>query len=304
MTSLSSFWTAASHWSGRIDFTNRHNSCWLKQQPIAFQRQLTETPASQFDGLALTLDNQDYPPMLAALPYAPPVLYMRGNRALLGCSAVAIVGTRQCSQNGRRFARALSTSIAQHKCIVSGMAYGIDEEAHKAAPSKTIAVCGQGLDADFSGYRARLASLILKGNGLLLSEFPAQSTAKKWTYVQRNRVIAGLCETLVVVEAPLRSGALISAQFAVDYGREVYAVPHHPHYRNGQGCLQLLRDGAQLCLGTEWGVSEPTIDGRSTEEIAHQWGETIAFTHKQLTELALVGRIYSQAGKWYLHRRY
>ena len=302
MTSLSSFWTAASYWSGRIDFTNRHEPSWLRQQPVAFQRQLIKASASEYNGVALTLDNQDYPILLAALPYAPPVLFLRGNQALLDGSGIAVVGTRQCSQNGRRFTKALATSIVKRKCVVSGMAYGIDEEAHKAAPSKTIAVCGQGLDAEFSGYRARLASLILKGNGLLVSEFPAKNSAKKWTYVQRNRVIAGLCEALVVVEAPLRSGALISAQFAIDYGRDVYAVPHHPTYRNGQGCLQLLRDGAQLCFGTEWGASEPTIEGLSTEEIAHQWGETIACTLQRLTELALNGRVYSQAGRWYFHR--
>ena len=143
---------------------------------------------------------------------------------------------------------------------------------------------------------------ILKGNGLLLSEFPAQSTAKKWTYVQRNRVIAGLCETLGVVEAPLRSGALISAQFAVDCGRGVCSSS--PSLSKWTRLSAIAKGCASFCLGTEWGVSEPTIDGRPTEEIAHQWGETIAFTHKQLTELALVGRIYSQAGKWYIHRRY
>lgn len=302
MTSLSSFWTAASYWSGRIDFTNRHQSSWLKQQPAAFQRQLVLSHSSEFNGVALTLDSPRYPPLLAALPYAPPVLFLRGNGELLDRSAIAIVGTRQCSQSGRRFTRALSTSISRHNCVVSGMAYGIDEEAHKAAPNKTIAVCGQGLDADFSGYRWRLASLILKGNGLLVSEFPAETTPKKWTYVQRNRVIAGLCEALVVVEAPLRSGALISAQFAVDYGRDVYAVPHHPHFRNGLGCLQLLRDGAQLCFGTEWGSSVSSIEGLSTEEIAGLWRETVATTQKRLTELSLNGRMYSQAGKWYILR--
>jgi DNA processing protein len=181
------------------------------------------------------------------------VLFWTGNADLLGGGPhVAIVGARQCTGDGTRMARSLACAIAAvHGVVVSGLAHGIDTAAHLAAPSRTIAVLGQGLLARRTQAAIRTAETILASGGLLLSEFVPTYPASKHTFPQRNRVIAGLSALTVVVEAAKRSGASITARLALEAGRDVGAVPGSPYARASAGCLALLAQGAAIIRGPE-----------------------------------------------------
>lgn len=196
----------------------------------------------------LTQADPRYPSQLAPLPYAPPVLFYRGNLSLLTAPGVAVVGARKCTAEGKRFARLISAAVAgRGGVVISGLAYGIDAASHQAAQGRTIAVVGQGLGRRFSGAQLRLSEEVVRNGGLLLSEFVPGRSADRSTFPQRNRVIAGLAAATVVIEASNRSGSLITARHAVELGREVFAVPGHPSDPLAAGCLRLLRDGARMC---------------------------------------------------------
>jgi DNA processing protein len=201
----------------------------------------------------LTLEDPAYPDGLRLVPFAPPVLFWTGNADLLGGGPhVAIVGARQCTGEGRRMAGSLARALAAvHGVVVSGLAHGIDTAAHMAAPSRTIAVLGHGLDVRRTQTASRTAETILASGGLLLSEFVPTYPASKHTFPQRNRVIAGMSALTVVVEAGKRSGASITARLALEAGRDVGAVPGSPYARASAGCLALLAQGAAIIRGPE-----------------------------------------------------
>jgi DNA processing protein len=165
-------------------------------------------------------------------------------------------------------ARDLAQAVARMGgVVVSGMAHGIDTAAHLAAPGRTVAVLGQGLGAPLASSARRTADEILRAGGLLLSEFLPTCPPARHTFPQRNRVIAGLADVTVVVEASRRSGASITARQALEAGREVGAVPGSPYARASAGCLSLLFQGAALIRGPEdllsllsWDTSSPTPD--------------------------------------------
>ncbi|MBF2002857.1 MAG: DNA-protecting protein DprA [Synechococcales cyanobacterium M58_A2018_015] len=200
-----------------------------------------------------------YPRLLWEIPDPPPVLYYRGQMDQLDhldhhCMppAVAIVGTRGPTDYGKRWTRRLSMALAQAGfTIVSGLAEGIDTEAHQSCLSvggRTLAVMGTGVDVIYPPFNRRLAEQIAH-NGLLLSEYPAGTQPDRVNFPRRNRIIAGLCQATLVIEAPQKSGALITARLANDYGREVYALPGSLDNPRARGCLELLSQGAQLILG-------------------------------------------------------
>jgi len=190
-----------------------------------------------------------FPPLLAAIHDPPPALFLRGDGepATLARAAVAVVGARACSAYGRSVARSLSRDLAAAGLvIVSGMARGIDGEAHRGAleaVGTTVAVLGCGVDRDYPAAHAELARRIGE-RGLVVSEYEPGVEPAPWRFPARNRIIAGLCSATVIIEARERSGALITADFALEEGREVLAVPGEITSALSDGTNALLRLGA------------------------------------------------------------
>jgi len=194
----------------------------------------------------------DYPRLLLETPSPPPVLYYRGEVQLqenLGQrSLIGIVGTRDPSEYGRRWTRKISAALAQNRfTVVSGMADGIDTEAHRGcleAGGRTLAVLGTGVDVVYPPRNRDLYKQILN-QGLVLSEYPAKTPPDRTHFPRRNRIIAGLSRAVLVMEAPAKSGALITARFANEFCRDVYVMPGRLDDDKSQGCLRLLSQGAQ-----------------------------------------------------------
>jgi len=190
-----------------------------------------------------------YPPLLAAIPDPPTVLWLRGagEPTLLARPAVAVVGARACSSYGRTVARILGRELAAAGLVVvSGLARGIDAEAHRGAldaRGATVAVLGCGIDRDYPAAHRELAARIAE-SGLIVSEYEEGVEPAPWRFPARNRIIAGLCAATVVVEARERSGALITADFALEDGREVMVVPGEITSSVSAGSNALLRLGA------------------------------------------------------------
>jgi DNA processing protein len=191
----------------------------------------------------------EYPPLLRTIPDPPPVLWLRGEAppALLARPSVAIVGARACSSYGRSVARTLGRELAAAGLVVvSGLARGIDGEAHRGALDAggiSVAVLGCGIDRDYPAAHGDLARRIAE-RGLIVSEYEPGVEPAPWRFPARNRIIAGLCLATVVVEARERSGALITADFALEDGREVMAVPGEITSAVSAGSNALLRLGA------------------------------------------------------------
>lgn len=187
-----------------------------------------------------------YPSLLREIPAPPLVLYARGNVELLRKRCVAIVGTRRPSSGGLALAfRSARLAAVQELVVVSGAARGIDTAAHQGAleGGHTIAVLGGGVDYFYPRENRALLEQIAT-HGLILSEAPLSSRPFRTSFPQRNRIVSGLCPAVAVVQAPLRSGALITARLALEQGREVFAAPWPESRSQGRGCLRLLAEGA------------------------------------------------------------
>ncbi|MBW4555999.1 MAG: DNA-processing protein DprA [Trichormus sp. ATA11-4-KO1] len=197
----------------------------------------------------------DYPRLLLETPSPPPMLYYRGEVELLENLGqkplVGIVGTRRPSDYGIRWTRQISTALAKNGfTVVSGMAEGIDTESHIAtmkAGGRTIAVLGTGVDVIYPQKNRDLYKQILS-QGLVMSEYPSKTAPDRTHFPRRNRIIAGLSRAILVMEAPVKSGALITATYANEFGRDVYALPGRIDDHPSQGCLKLLSQGAALIL--------------------------------------------------------
>ena len=202
-----------------------------------------------------TPDQVDYPRLLLETPSPPPVLYYRGEVQLQENQGikplVGIVGTRNASEYGKRWARKLSAALARNGfTVVSGLADGIDTEAHRAcleSGGRTLAVLGTGVDVVYPPRNRDLYKQILN-QGLVLSEYPAKTPPDRAHFPPRNRIIAGMSRAVLVMEAPTRSGALITARYANDFGRDVYVLPGSLDNPRSLGCLGLLSKGAQVIL--------------------------------------------------------
>jgi DNA processing protein len=200
----------------------------------------------------LTWDHPDYPPQLLTIADPPLVLYVQGNPAALRQPAVGIVGARNATQQGVANARLFAQSLADHLVtVVSGLALGIDAAAHEGAllaahnPFATVAVVGTGIDRVYPAAHRDLAHRIA-AQGAVVSEFPIGTPPVAQNFPRRNRLIAGLSRGVLVVEAALRSGSLITARVAGEQGREVLAIPGSIHAPLSKGCHQLLKQGAKL----------------------------------------------------------
>lgn len=188
-----------------------------------------------------------YPPLLAQIPDAPPILWAMGDPAILSRPMLALVGARNASSLGTRMARNLARELAEAGfVIVSGLARGIDTAAHAATlGTGTLAVQAGGVDVLYPAENAALAHDIAT-TGLRLSEQPMGLVPQARHFPRRNRIISGLAQAVVVIEAAAKSGSLITARCALDQGREVMAVPGHPFDARSSGCNMLIRDGARL----------------------------------------------------------
>jgi DNA processing protein len=226
----------------------------LARPPETFDERLRAAMAWLHGGpqrQVLTLGDSAYPPRLLATADPPLLLYVQGRAELLSARGVAIVGSRQATAQGLDNARAFAAELAGRGwVVVSGLAQGIDGAAHEGALSAaggagTVAVVGTGLDIVFPGIHKRLAQRIAD-SGALVSEFAPGTPALPPNFPSRNRIIAGLTDGTLVVEAALKSGSLITARLALEAGREVFAMPGSIHAPQSRGCHALIKQGAKL----------------------------------------------------------
>lgn len=200
--------------------------------------------------VAVTREDIEYPALLREIPDAPPLLYVRGRTELNDLRAVAIVGSRNCSAYGSRMARRLGRELGETGVtIVSGFARGIDSFAHRGAidaGGRTVAVFGSGVDVVYPPENLELADELLEAGGSILSANPPGTSPTPRVFPARNRIISGMSEGTVVVEASQRSGAMLTADFARAQGRELFAVPGQADAVLSAGTNSLIRSGARL----------------------------------------------------------
>jgi DNA processing protein len=271
-------------------------------------------------------DEPDYPGYVREIYDPPPVLYCRGQlRADEGPRSVGIVGSRAASPEGRTLARTLARDLAAvGVTIVSGLARGIDVAAHRGAVEaggRTVAVLGSGLDRLYPPEHEEVVEALVT-RGAVVSEFPLGTVPSPGHFPRRNRVIAGWGRAVVVVEAAERSGALVTARYAMDEGREVCAVPGHPASAGAAGTNRLIRDGAALVRGaadvaqeiglvidvTEAGPSagEDLLDllrrdaPASLEDLQSRSGRPVPELLARLAELEVADRIRRLPGPLYV----
>jgi len=211
---------------------------WIEQQQIKL----------------ITLNDDSYPEKLKCIDAPPPVLMVQGNISLLHKKQVAIVGSRRASPGGISSAELFASSLTRAGLVVSsGLALGIDAAAHRGAleqSGETVAVVATGLDTVYPSRHRRLAEEVIK-KGAIISEFPLRTPAKKENFPRRNRIISGLSEGVLVVEAELKSGSLITSRYALEQGRDVWAIPGSPKQPGAKGCNDLIRHGAGLVESPE-----------------------------------------------------
>ena len=272
----------------------------------------------------VTLADADYPKPLLEAGDPPCVLYAQGRRELLNTPALAIVGSRNATPQGIRDAEAFAHALSDAGlCIVSGLALGIDAAAHRgglAGTSGTIAVMGTGADRVYPAANRALAHRIAEG-GCLVTEFPLGTPSVAGNFPRRNRIISGMSRGVLVVEAALQSGSLITARLAGEQGRDVFAIPGSIHSALSKGSHQLIRDGAKLVESAddvlaELGVArerrvEPIPAKEhgllrkmgfapvSIDQMAERTGLAPAALSVQLSELELDGRVQALAGGWF-----
>jgi DNA processing protein len=205
--------------------------------------------AESLGAVVLTIDDERYPPLLRAIHDPPPLLFVRGDPGVLLEPHLAIVGSRRASPAGEQLAQILGGQLASAGLqVCSGLALGIDGAAHRGALSvggRSVAVMATGIDRVYPRRHRALAAQ-LESAGCLVTEFPPGMPPLRQNFPQRNRIISGLSLGVLVIEAALPSGSLITATAALEQGREVFALPWSMLHQGGRGCLQLIRDGAKM----------------------------------------------------------
>lgn len=233
---------------------------WQQRQDPDLLRELEESVAADLawgervGQHILTLSSPDYPALLREIPDAPPLLFLRGEAALLGLPQLAIVGSRHPSHSGLADARDFAADLSRAGLVItSGLASGIDGAAHTGAlraGGRTIAVLGTGADRPYPREHQRLYGEIVESGSLIVSEYLPGTPPLAHHFPRRNRIISGLSLGVLVVEAAPESGSLITARLAAEHGRTVWALPGSRHHAQARGCLQLIRDGASLVTET------------------------------------------------------
>lgn len=206
--------------------------------------------ASQPNLSCIDIDHPEYPELLRHIPKPPPMLFVRGDLSCLSLPQIAIVGSRHPSTGGNENAERFAHYLAERGfAITSGLALGVDAAAHRGALNaggKTLAVMGTGIDLIYPSRHRGLAQQIIDSGGALISEFPLGTASHAANFPQRNRIISGLSGGTLVVEAAVQSGSLITAAYALQHNREVFAIPGSIHNPLARGCHQLIRQGATL----------------------------------------------------------
>ena len=246
----------------------------------------------KLDGHVITVDDSDYPVLLGKTAVPPPVLFVRGRKELLNRPSVAIVGSRAATSYGRRTAFTLARNLAaKHVSVVSGLATGIDAEAHAgclAEGGATIAVLGCGLDIVYPRSNRDLYNQVID-QGVLISEYPLGTKPDGFRFPARNRIIAGLSHGVVVVEAARKSGSLITVQYALEEGREVFAVPGQIDSAKSSGAHWLLQQGASLIVSAEDIVDNLQLQlGQLVQQAAHTRPHAAELDDESLTLLKLL----------------
>ena len=205
--------------------------------------------AKKLNTTLLFINQENYPPLLKETSFPPLVLYCQGNLDLLKEPSFAIVGSRSPSQYGETNTQHFTQVLSSHFTIVSGLALGIDAIAHQQCldnPKSTIAVLANGVDVIYPKSNSFLQENICK-KGLLISEFPLGCQPSKRYFPQRNRIISGLSQGVLIPEAKQKSGSLITAYYANEQNRDVFAIPGSIHSNQSEGCHNLINEGAKLC---------------------------------------------------------
>jgi DNA processing protein len=315
------------------DLTRRAGRSGALHIPTVAEADAELAAGERLGARLICVGEADYPRALAAADPPPPVLWARGRVELLAGPCVAIVGARIASASGQRFARGLAGELGRAgQIVVSGMARGIDAAAHEGAlPTGTVAVLGGGIDDVYPQEHVGLYQRLI-AEGCVVSESEIGRKAQARDFPRRNRIISGLSLGVVVVEAEMRSGSLITARLAAEQGREVFAVPGSPLDPRAKGTNDLIRQGAAMCEGAEdvlralkpmAGMAEPDREGLDgglpdldeevaaalervcallsptptpRDELARAAGLPVAAVHAALVELALAGRAELLAG--------
>ena len=273
----------------------------------------------------LMWDSPGFPALLAEVDDAPPLLFVAGDAGILEQPQLAIIGSRRASPPALDTASGFSRCLAQAGfTITSGLARGVDGAAHQAAldaSGQTIGVLGTGLQKLYPQSHRALARAMIESGSALVSEFPLDAGPLPGNFPRRNRIISGLSLGVLVVEAGLASGSLITARLAAEQGREVYAIPGSIHHPGAKGCHQLIRDGALLVesvgqiieslRGWQNLPAAPVIEcdhpllalllaaPQTSEGLARSSGQPLAHVLASLTELELEGRVTNSAGRWF-----
>ncbi|WP_311968304.1 DNA-processing protein DprA [Pseudomonas baltica] len=279
----------------------------------------------------LMWDQPGYPALLAEIPDPPALLFVAGNTDALEHPQLAIVGSRRASRPGLDTAAAFARSLARIGfTITSGLALGVDGAAHKAALEAggvTIGVLGTGLEKLYPQRHRQIAADMSAQGSAVISELPLDAGPNAGNFPRRNRIISGLSLGVLVVEASIASGSLITARLAAEQGREVFAIPGSIHHPGAKGCHQLIRDGAQLVesiehilqalrgwqhlppdAGAETGApaaaGHPLVDllvacPHTSEGLAGASGQSLAEVLATLTQLEMDGRVTCEAGRWF-----
>lgn len=273
----------------------------------------------------ITLLDEDYPALLREIADPPALLYGKGRRDMLARNGLAVVGSRNATPQGEANASAFAEALSgAGLCIVSGLALGIDAAAHRGGlkgAGSTIAVVGTGLDRVYPAHNKALAHEIAE-HGLILSEFALGTVSAPGHFPKRNRIIAGLSRAVLVVEAALGSGSLITARLALEQGRDVLAIPGSIHSSLSKGCHALIKQGAKLVESAQdiveelaWPVmpalaplpadqDEPFLaylghDPVSLDVLSERAGLTVAALSAKLLTLELEGRVAQLPGGRY-----
>lgn len=203
----------------------------------------------------ITIEDEKYPEQLREIKDPPQRLYAEGNINLLKTSIISIIGSRACSENGKKLTRQFSEELVyQGLTIASGMAIGIDTVAHQTTlqeNGKTIAVLANGLKHIFPPGNKELYHRIIKNDGLVITEYPPEERAKSKNFLERNRIVSGLALGILVIEAAYRSGTSVTAKLAKQQGKRVFALPHEVDNKHGIGTNRLIQEGAKIVTNVE-----------------------------------------------------
>lgn len=284
----------------------------------------------------LAWDDPRYPALLAQIADPPPLIFIAGNPDILERPQLAMVGSRRASKPGMDTAAAFARSLAAAGFVItSGLALGIDGAAHQGALAvggTTIGVLGTGIEKLYPQRHRQLAAQMAAQGSAVISEFPLDAPPNASNFPRRNRIISGLSLGVLVVEASVASGSLITARLAAEHGREVYAIPGSIHHPGARGCHQLIRDGAILVETVDhilealqhWQRVSPAADEPlaqtagvdehpllallhaaplGSEALAASCGWPLSKVLAALTELELDGLISNEAGRWFARVR-